>query len=242
MTSWRLMVSGILFMSKCSYDPSHLKGKPIGMFHCPECGEMVLAGLPHPDYSLLDDMPEDNINPSYYKGDLVMKIIKLFGLDFGLGNVIKYILRHVGKAGVEDLEKARWYLDWVIRNMKGEVKETDLFIETLEDDYEHKEEIEAWSQLMAQFTGFQTERFVKKQRENWKGWEDPDNIQILKNRLDKCITELNTGRGKHDLTLEADIANLAMFIWRIKIKHPLVYGATFPVVKPVVKDPKPSGG
>jgi hypothetical protein len=20
---------------------------PIGMFHCPECGEMVLAGLPH---------------------------------------------------------------------------------------------------------------------------------------------------------------------------------------------------
>jgi hypothetical protein len=32
----------------CAYDPRPLLGQPIGMFHCPECGEMVLAGLPHP--------------------------------------------------------------------------------------------------------------------------------------------------------------------------------------------------
>ena len=31
---------------KCTYDPTALRG-PIGMFHCPECGEMQLAGLPH---------------------------------------------------------------------------------------------------------------------------------------------------------------------------------------------------
>jgi hypothetical protein len=31
----------------CTYDPQEAKG-PIGMFHCPECGEMVLAGVPHP--------------------------------------------------------------------------------------------------------------------------------------------------------------------------------------------------
>jgi len=37
---------------KCSYDPEILKGQPIGMFHCPECGEMVVAGMPHPDYDL----------------------------------------------------------------------------------------------------------------------------------------------------------------------------------------------
>lgn len=30
----------------------------MGMYHCPECGEMVLAGLPHPDYSVLDTTPD----------------------------------------------------------------------------------------------------------------------------------------------------------------------------------------
>jgi len=34
---------------KCQYDPSVVHG-PIGMFHCPECGEMVVVGMPHPDY------------------------------------------------------------------------------------------------------------------------------------------------------------------------------------------------
>jgi acetone carboxylase gamma subunit len=37
-----------------------MAGQPIGMFHCPECGEMVIAGIPHPDYSILDeDCPDD---------------------------------------------------------------------------------------------------------------------------------------------------------------------------------------
>lgn len=34
--------------TKCIYDPREMSGLPIGMFHCPECGEMVIAGLPHP--------------------------------------------------------------------------------------------------------------------------------------------------------------------------------------------------
>ncbi|MHB1098914.1 MAG: hypothetical protein ACYCZR_05095 [Burkholderiales bacterium] len=34
----------------CTYDPKVMAGKPIGMFHCPDCGEMVLAGVDHPDY------------------------------------------------------------------------------------------------------------------------------------------------------------------------------------------------
>jgi hypothetical protein len=32
---------------KCPFEPEHLKEVPMGMFHCPVCGEMVLAGLPH---------------------------------------------------------------------------------------------------------------------------------------------------------------------------------------------------
>jgi hypothetical protein len=32
----------------------------MGMYHCPECGEMVLAGVAHPDYSLLEKpMPSE---------------------------------------------------------------------------------------------------------------------------------------------------------------------------------------
>ncbi len=31
----------------CSHDPRTMAGKPIGMYHCPECGEMVIAGVSH---------------------------------------------------------------------------------------------------------------------------------------------------------------------------------------------------
>lgn len=35
-------------LNQCDYDPRELSGQPIGMFHCPKCSEMVVAGLPHP--------------------------------------------------------------------------------------------------------------------------------------------------------------------------------------------------
>ena len=41
---------------QCPHDPRETTG-PIGMYHCPECGEMVLAGLVHPDS--LDDLEQD---------------------------------------------------------------------------------------------------------------------------------------------------------------------------------------
>ena len=46
----------------CTHDPRETLG-PIGMYHCPECGEMVIAGMEHPDYSLLDnqDLSEEEI-------------------------------------------------------------------------------------------------------------------------------------------------------------------------------------
>ena len=31
----------------CSFDPKTTHGA-IGMFHCPECGEMVIASMDHP--------------------------------------------------------------------------------------------------------------------------------------------------------------------------------------------------
>jgi hypothetical protein len=35
------------------YDPMVIVANgpvPLGMYHCPYCGTMVIAGLPHPDY------------------------------------------------------------------------------------------------------------------------------------------------------------------------------------------------
>lgn len=42
--------------TKCFFDPTAppYDRASIGMFHCPECGEMVLSGVPHPDYSQIE--------------------------------------------------------------------------------------------------------------------------------------------------------------------------------------------
>lgn len=66
----------------------------------------------------------DPVNhPAHYKaGDLeVIDIIEAFGLGFHAGNVVKYVLR-AGRKGpaLEDLEKARWYLDRLIELKKAE--------------------------------------------------------------------------------------------------------------------------
>lgn len=36
-------------MISCRHDPKILSGAPMGMYHCPDCGTMVLAGLAHPN-------------------------------------------------------------------------------------------------------------------------------------------------------------------------------------------------
>jgi Protein of unknwon function (DUF3310) len=64
----------------------------------------------------------DQVNhPSHYGGDEnpyeTIKVIEAWGLGFCLGNTVKYISR-AGKKGdrLEDLKKARWYLDREIQN------------------------------------------------------------------------------------------------------------------------------
>jgi hypothetical protein len=36
-------------------------------------------------------------------------------MNFNLGNALKYIWRNEGKNGIEDLKKARWYIDREIK-------------------------------------------------------------------------------------------------------------------------------
>ena len=72
----------------------------------------------------------DSINPSHYKQVEVECIqaiksatINKQGLEaFCVGNVIKYLWRYENKGGLQDIEKAKWYLDRLIEikeNTKG---------------------------------------------------------------------------------------------------------------------------
>lgn len=60
--------------------------------------------------------------PHYNKGQHEpIDVIEDWGLVFHLGNVIKYIARHQHKGSpLEDLRKARWYLDRYIALLERE--------------------------------------------------------------------------------------------------------------------------
>lgn len=70
-------------------------------------------------------MSETVNHPLHYGGDTTyeaIKVIEAWGLGFHLGNAVKYIRRAGHKfqstrAKVEDLEKARWYLDRLISSL-----------------------------------------------------------------------------------------------------------------------------
>ena len=56
------------------------------------------------------------INPSYYKGKIeCIDVIEQLEASFCIGNVIKYLWRWKGKNGIEDLRKAKWYLERAIQ-------------------------------------------------------------------------------------------------------------------------------
>lgn len=65
----------------------------------------------------------DQVNqPTHYtKGEFeVISVIEDWELGFHLGNVVKYVARSSHKGNqLEDLKKARWYLDRMITRLKG---------------------------------------------------------------------------------------------------------------------------
>lgn len=73
-------------------------------------------------------MPKEYVNhPEHYGGVdnpyEAIKVIEAWELSFNLGNTVKYISR-VGKKDpnklIEDLEKAKWYLEREIQKLKRE--------------------------------------------------------------------------------------------------------------------------
>lgn len=71
-----------------------------------------------------DPEPPEAVNhPAHYNAGQyeVIEVIRDAGLNEGfcLGNALKYILRYKYKNGLEDLKKARWYLDYYIRELEA---------------------------------------------------------------------------------------------------------------------------
>jgi hypothetical protein len=66
-------------------------------------------------------------HPSHYGGKddpyEAIKVIEAWGLGFHLGNTVKYISRAGKKSGqslLQDLRKARWYIDRLIQKLEAE--------------------------------------------------------------------------------------------------------------------------
>ncbi|WP_102867870.1 DUF3310 domain-containing protein [Pseudovibrio exalbescens] len=59
---------------------------------------------------------DTQVGGSHYQNFQIQPIdfIMKNGLDFATGNVIKYVMRHTYKNGLEDLKKARHYIDRMI--------------------------------------------------------------------------------------------------------------------------------
>lgn len=73
--------------------------------------------------SLISDdfAPADPVDPNHYARFPIQPItfITKNKLEFWQGNIIKYIMRYDAKDGLQDLKKARRYLDEKIAEMEG---------------------------------------------------------------------------------------------------------------------------
>lgn len=65
-------------------------------------------------------MSDDNINPSYYKkGIETTDYIVSHDMNYVEGNIIKYVTRYKEKNGLQDLLKAEWYLNRLIKETRN---------------------------------------------------------------------------------------------------------------------------
>lgn len=96
-------------------EPAESEEKEMKTMTSDEINEMVSANTSVPK-SLLEE--KDNINPDHYKNSTSLECIEAMELIFGqeavanfcVCNAWKYIWRWKHKNGLEDLEKAKWYV------------------------------------------------------------------------------------------------------------------------------------
>lgn len=93
----------------------------------------IIATVPRPTSQV--SKPDMVNHPPHYQSKTGMEVINVIeaftdGLNgieaTDTGNVIKYICRWKGKNGLQDLEKAKWYLEHLIKHVeKSNKKEND---------------------------------------------------------------------------------------------------------------------
>ncbi|MCA9366907.1 hypothetical protein KC887_01415 [Candidatus Kaiserbacteria bacterium] len=81
----------------CTHDPRIYKDLPIGMYHCPECGEMVIAGLEHqPPEDGMSDKATDWLRanaPDFAKAAFDAQDAENARLAVVVGDVQSFMLR-----------------------------------------------------------------------------------------------------------------------------------------------------
>lgn len=95
---------------------------------CERCNSAFVLGEGHSCSPSVIGKPSDAVDhPSHYNqgGVEVIDAIEAWGLGFNLGNAVKYVARAGKKGGpeklLEDLRKARWYLEREIeRRQRGD--------------------------------------------------------------------------------------------------------------------------
>ena len=134
MNSWKYNIGDEIFFEGTVYrvemkieDRYIIKDKTLGLYFGVSREEIEMGARPIENQKEEINMQKTNVSnavehPSYYQGKIeVIDFIEDKGLGFNLGNSIKYIAR-AGKKNpeklLEDLKKARWYLDREIKNMK----------------------------------------------------------------------------------------------------------------------------
>jgi len=89
---------------------------------CPEGAHMgkPTGCNPHGFHEFTPEITAKQVGGNHYEtlGIQPWEVIARGALDFWEGNVIKYVMRYRAKNGLEDLEKARHYLDYLIEREK----------------------------------------------------------------------------------------------------------------------------
>jgi len=111
--------------SNCKGCPFYFSGSVCGVEDVPT--EWALPHDVQDNSAESVEEPPDNVNhPAHYcmgRIETIEAIEVALGADgfraYCAGNVLKYVWRYRYKGGVEDLQKARWYLDRLIGLVEG---------------------------------------------------------------------------------------------------------------------------
>lgn len=112
-----------ILSSNCKYCNTFLKSEDEYVERvCSDCKQKIVDGMIESTMRIESNKKEAVTHPSHYaegRKHEPIDVITDWELDFCLGNVVKYISRAGRKKDeLEDLKKARFYLDYKIKSME----------------------------------------------------------------------------------------------------------------------------